>query len=94
MAAGLFRLVSGMCRTVVITNTAGSLAVLFMFVLGGFILPKGNHPLFSISIVPCCILDIVWLSFLASWPYDLEKILIGYTPQLRPKKNFSINSGN
>ncbi|KAG2591321.1 ABC transporter G family member 38-like [Panicum virgatum] len=40
MAAGLFRLVSGMCRTVVITNTAGSLAVLFMFVLGGFILPK------------------------------------------------------
>nr|CAB3478166.1 unnamed protein product [Digitaria exilis] len=40
MAGGLFRLVSGICRTVVITNTAGSLAVLFMFVLGGFILPK------------------------------------------------------
>jgi len=61
MAAGLFRLVSGMCRTVVITNTAGSLAVLFMFVLGGFILPKGNHPSFPISIVPgyIWILDIV-----------------------------------
>lgn len=44
MAAGLFRLVTGLCRTVIITNTAGSLAVLFMFTLGGFILPKGNHP--------------------------------------------------
>lgn len=40
MAAGLFRLVTGLCRTVIITNTAGSLAVLFMFTLGGFILPK------------------------------------------------------
>ncbi|EES01392.1 ABC transporter G family member 38 [Sorghum bicolor] len=40
MAAGLFRLVSGLCRTVIITNSAGSLAVLFMFTLGGFILPK------------------------------------------------------
>ncbi|WVZ68984.1 hypothetical protein U9M48_017853 [Paspalum notatum var. saurae] len=44
MAAGLFRLVSGLCRTVVITNTAGSLAVLLMFVLGGFILPKDSIP--------------------------------------------------
>ncbi|KAL6615974.1 hypothetical protein ACP70R_038244 [Stipagrostis hirtigluma subsp. patula] len=44
MAAGVFRLVAGICRTVVITNTGGTLAVLVMFVLGGFILPKDAIP--------------------------------------------------
>ncbi|KAK3165312.1 hypothetical protein QOZ80_1AG0031670 [Eleusine coracana subsp. coracana] len=42
MSAALFRFVSGVCRTVVITNTAGSLAVIVMFVLGGFILPRNQ----------------------------------------------------
>lgn len=40
----MFRLVAGLCRTVVVTNTAGSLALLIIFVMGGFILPRGNHP--------------------------------------------------
>ncbi|KAM0861523.1 hypothetical protein ACQ4PT_045839 [Festuca glaucescens] len=43
-AGGLFRVVAGMCRTVVMTNTAGSLILLIMFVLGGFILPRDEIP--------------------------------------------------
>ncbi|CAM0882488.1 unnamed protein product [Alopecurus aequalis] len=43
-AGGLFRVVAGLCRTVVMTNTAGSLALLVMFVLGGFILPRDAIP--------------------------------------------------
>lgn len=34
-----------------VTNTAGSLAVLIMFVLGGFILPKGSRPYFQTHMV-------------------------------------------
>jgi hypothetical protein len=51
MAAGLFRVTAGLCRTVVVTNTAGSLAVLIMFVLGGFILPKGSRSYFQTHMV-------------------------------------------
>ncbi|KAK9666048.1 hypothetical protein RND81_14G156100 [Saponaria officinalis] len=40
MAAGVFRLSAGLCRTMIIANTGGSLSVLLMFMLGGFILPK------------------------------------------------------
>uniref|UniRef100_A0ACD5VQG7 Uncharacterized protein n=2 Tax=Avena sativa TaxID=4498 RepID=A0ACD5VQG7_AVESA len=43
-AGGLFRVVAGICRTVVMTNTAGSLILLIMFVLGGFILPRDEIP--------------------------------------------------
>ncbi|KAF7030619.1 hypothetical protein CFC21_042129 [Triticum aestivum] len=43
-AGGLFRLVAGLCRTVVVTNTAGSLALLMIFVMGGFILPRDAIP--------------------------------------------------
>uniref|UniRef100_A0A453FH60 ABC transporter domain-containing protein n=1 Tax=Aegilops tauschii subsp. strangulata TaxID=200361 RepID=A0A453FH60_AEGTS len=43
-AGGLFRLVAGLCRTVVVTNTAGSLALLIIFVMGGFILPRDAIP--------------------------------------------------
>jgi len=41
MAAGLFRVVAGVCRIMIISQTGGSLTFLSMFVLGGFILPKG-----------------------------------------------------
>jgi len=41
MAAGLFRVTAGVCRTMIIANTGGALSVLVMFVLGGFILPRG-----------------------------------------------------
>uniref|UniRef100_A0A5B6YTB6 Putative Pleiotropic drug resistance protein 12 n=1 Tax=Davidia involucrata TaxID=16924 RepID=A0A5B6YTB6_DAVIN len=44
MAAGLFRLIAGMCRTMIIANTGGALSLLLVFMLGGFILPKGQIP--------------------------------------------------
>ena len=43
MAAGIFRVTAGLCRTMIIANTGGALSVLLMFMLGGFILPKGTN---------------------------------------------------
>ncbi|XP_015572858.1 ABC transporter G family member 29 [Ricinus communis] len=44
MAAGLFRLMAGVCRTMIIAHTGGALSLLILFLLGGFILPKGRIP--------------------------------------------------
>ncbi|KAL0429862.1 UNVERIFIED_CONTAM: ABC transporter G family member 36 [Sesamum radiatum] len=44
MAAGIFRLIAGICRTMMIANTGGSLTLLLVFLLGGFILPKDQIP--------------------------------------------------
>ncbi|KAF8027596.1 hypothetical protein BT93_E0489 [Corymbia citriodora subsp. variegata] len=44
MAAGLFRFISGACRTVIIASTGGALILLLVFLLGGFIIPRGNMP--------------------------------------------------
>ncbi|OAY53076.1 ABC transporter G family member 36 isoform X3 [Manihot esculenta] len=44
MAAGLFRLMAGVCRTMIIAHTGGALALLILFLLGGFILPRGRIP--------------------------------------------------
>ncbi|KAJ7951715.1 Pleiotropic drug resistance ABC transporter [Quillaja saponaria] len=44
MAAGLFRVMAGVCRTMVIALSGGSLSLLLLFLLGGFILPKGRIP--------------------------------------------------
>ncbi|KAL7114121.1 hypothetical protein ACP275_04G100100 [Erythranthe tilingii] len=44
MAAGLFRLIAGVCRTMIIANTGGALTLLLVFLLGGFILPKDKIP--------------------------------------------------
>lgn len=41
MAAGMFRLMAGVCRTMLIANTGGALSLLLLFLLGGFILPRG-----------------------------------------------------
>ncbi|CAM6100567.1 unnamed protein product [Calypogeia fissa] len=40
MASSLFRLIAGICRTMIIANTGGSLALLVVFVLGGFLIPR------------------------------------------------------
>ncbi|KAL8153334.1 hypothetical protein V2J09_011094 [Rumex salicifolius] len=40
MAAGLFRVIAGVCRTMIIAQTGGSLVILLLFMLGGFILPR------------------------------------------------------
>ncbi|KAL4583825.1 hypothetical protein LXL04_008409 [Taraxacum kok-saghyz] len=44
MAAGIFRVIAGLCRTMIIANTGGALTLLLVFLLGGFILPKGQIP--------------------------------------------------
>ncbi|KAL6563264.1 transcription factor [Orobanche hederae] len=44
MAAGIFRLIAGICRTMIIANTGGALTLLLVFLLGGFILPKEQIP--------------------------------------------------
>ncbi|KAH0708801.1 hypothetical protein KY284_010228 [Solanum tuberosum] len=42
MATGIFRLIAGVCRKMVIAHTGGSLTLLLVFLLGGFILPKDS----------------------------------------------------
>ncbi|KAL4562385.1 hypothetical protein LXL04_034587 [Taraxacum kok-saghyz] len=44
MAGGLFRLIASVCRTMTIANTGGVLIVELAFLVGGFILPKGQIP--------------------------------------------------
>ncbi|KAL2516258.1 ABC transporter G family member 35 [Forsythia ovata] len=45
MAAGLFRLIAGLCRTMIIAHTGGALSLLLVFLLGGFILPQSEIPI-------------------------------------------------
>ncbi|XP_019448177.1 PREDICTED: ABC transporter G family member 36-like [Lupinus angustifolius] len=44
MAAGMFRLISGVCRTMIVANTGGALMLVLVFLLGGFILQKDQIP--------------------------------------------------
>nr|XP_043617466.1 ABC transporter G family member 29-like [Erigeron canadensis] len=44
MATALFRLIAGVCRTMNMANTGGSVVLLLIFLLGGFILPKTRIP--------------------------------------------------
>ncbi|CAN8278912.1 unnamed protein product [Cochlearia groenlandica] len=44
MAAALFRLIASVCRTMMIANTGGALTLLLVFLLGGFLIPKGEIP--------------------------------------------------
>ena len=41
MALGLFRMMGAIARDMTIANTFGSAALLAIFLLGGFIVPKG-----------------------------------------------------
>lgn len=41
MALGLFRMMASITRDMIIANTFGSAALLVIFLLGGFIIPKG-----------------------------------------------------
>jgi ABC-type multidrug transport system permease subunit len=40
MSSAMFRAIAGVCRTMVVANTGGSLALLIIFMLGGFIIPR------------------------------------------------------
>lgn len=53
MAAGLFRLMAGLCRTMIIAHTGGALSLLLLFLLGGFILPKGLSFLSYFMMIYC-----------------------------------------
>ncbi|XP_031487459.1 ABC transporter G family member 42-like [Nymphaea colorata] len=44
MAAGLFRLIAGVCRTMILADTGGALVLLLIFLLGGFTIPRGRIP--------------------------------------------------
>ncbi|KAL6518257.1 transcription factor [Orobanche minor] len=44
VSAGLFRLIAGVCKTMNIANTGGSVILLLIFLLGSFILPKNQIP--------------------------------------------------
>ncbi|VAI77417.1 unnamed protein product [Triticum turgidum subsp. durum] len=44
MAAGLFRAIAALCRSMIIAQTGGALFLLFFFALGGFLLPKDFIP--------------------------------------------------
>lgn len=43
MALGLFGMMACIARDMVLANTFGSAALLTIFLLGGFIVPKGRH---------------------------------------------------
>ncbi|KAH7427104.1 hypothetical protein KP509_10G030800 [Ceratopteris richardii] len=44
MSSSLFRLIGGFSRSMILANTAGSFVLLLIFMLGGFIIPKGSIP--------------------------------------------------
>ncbi|GJZ10574.1 ABC transporter G family member 35-like protein [Tanacetum coccineum] len=44
VAAGLFKSVAGVCKTMNMANTGGSIVLILVFILGGFILPRTQMP--------------------------------------------------
>ncbi|XP_076894183.1 ABC transporter G family member 29-like [Bidens hawaiensis] len=44
VAAGLFKLIAGVCKTMNMANTGGSVVLLLIFLLAGFILPRSQIP--------------------------------------------------
>ncbi|XP_010545667.1 PREDICTED: ABC transporter G family member 29 [Tarenaya hassleriana] len=44
MASGIFRFIASTFRTMIMANTGGSLVLLLLFLLGGFIIPRGEIP--------------------------------------------------
>lgn len=49
MALGLFRMMASITRDMVVANTFGAAAMLIIFLLGGFIIPKGMVFIFVFS---------------------------------------------
>ncbi|XP_059069636.1 ABC transporter G family member 35-like [Cryptomeria japonica] len=44
MASSLFSFIAGICRSMIISNTGGTVCLLLIFMLGGFVLPKDSIP--------------------------------------------------
>ncbi|KFK38987.1 hypothetical protein AALP_AA3G185300 [Arabis alpina] len=45
VASSLFRFSAATCRSMILANTGGSLVVMLLFLLGGFIIPRGDIPI-------------------------------------------------
>ncbi|VVA97859.1 unnamed protein product [Arabis nemorensis] len=45
MAGSIFRFSAATCRSMILANTGGSLVVMLLFLLGGFIVPRGDIPI-------------------------------------------------
>lgn len=43
-AGGMFRFIAGLCRTITLAFTLGWILILLIFMLGGFIIPRANIP--------------------------------------------------
>jgi hypothetical protein len=40
MSSAMFRVIAGLCRTMVVASTGGTFSLLIIFMLGGFIIPR------------------------------------------------------
>ncbi|CAN8270209.1 unnamed protein product [Cochlearia groenlandica] len=45
MAASIFRFIAATCRSMILAGTGGALVILLLFMLGGFIVPRGDIPI-------------------------------------------------
>lgn len=70
MALGLFRSMAAISRDMVISNTFGSASLLVIFLMGGFIMPKGNLQ-FSPNYIHITITDTVATKRILSLPFFL-----------------------
>ncbi|KAI4355588.1 hypothetical protein L6164_004346 [Bauhinia variegata] len=80
MAAGMFRVISGVCRTMSIANTGGTLMLLLVFMLGGFLLPKREIPNWW-----------VWAFWLSPLSYGFNALSVNelYAPRWMDKSSSS-----
>ncbi len=91
MAGGLFRATAGLCRSMIIAQTGGALALLIFFVLGGFLLPKGFfylsnyfHSTFFLHINVAALLNITLpLTVNSIHPKMVDLGLLGFTTDVR-----------
>jgi ABC-type multidrug transport system permease subunit len=44
MAMGLFRFLGAILKSMVVANTLGMFVILIIFIFGGFVIPRGKHP--------------------------------------------------
>lgn len=81
MASGLLRLMGALGRNVIVANTFGSFALLTVFVMGGFILSKGeSFYSISLSLLFCFFFFNFFFSFLinelkSSYPFHKYMVL-------------------
>ncbi|XP_071738064.1 ABC transporter G family member 35-like isoform X1 [Rutidosis leptorrhynchoides] len=65
MAGGLFRLIAGVCRTMNMSNAGGTLVLVLMVLLAGFIRPKSQIPIL-----------LGWVSWLSPMSYGYKAFAI------------------